>query len=535
MKGDFTRDTFSIENHFTRVLMQQGRVTLDADHNEQTSILLHYLTTLARDLIGPYAAPVVDGGFELSADQDGLWISAGRYYVDGLLVENEERCLYTKQPDFPLPADDSFAKALSQKKEDPYWLYLDVWEQHVTSLEVDRIRETALGGPDTCTRAKLVWQVRALPVDLKKAAKDAPVKKAELQKRIAELQAKKATLSTAEQALIQERIDALKLELAALEGKNGRPSCEDPLDQLVSFSEAWMGARVDPGPRIDDACVQSPASKYRGAQNQLYRVEIHQGGDAATATFKWSRDNGSVATPWLGSTGYDLKVANARGFSAGNWVELVDDVSELHGKPGVLVRLAKVEGGTLSVDPDKVKGAEVLKWSNQFVNPRVRRWDHFQTEDIVLAEDGAIAIKETPVGTPDDAATVAWFDLEDGIQVQFAAAGNYRSGDYWLIPARVPTGNVEWPAAEIKSGKTLTTLILPHGIVHHYAPLGFAGWKSDEFVFESCRCVFEPLSSCFVSHKRRDVAELCGWAQSSVQNGRKTEVALPRPGSGDPG
>ncbi|MFX8500613.1 DUF6519 domain-containing protein, partial [Acinetobacter baumannii] len=52
MKGDFTRITFDPANHFSRVLLQQGRVTLDADANEQASILLHYLQTLARDLIG---------------------------------------------------------------------------------------------------------------------------------------------------------------------------------------------------------------------------------------------------------------------------------------------------------------------------------------------------------------------------------------------------------------------------------------------------------------------------------------------------
>ncbi len=55
MKGDFSRDTFDKAKHFSRVLMQQGRVQLDADFNEQTAILLHYLRTLAADLIGPFA------------------------------------------------------------------------------------------------------------------------------------------------------------------------------------------------------------------------------------------------------------------------------------------------------------------------------------------------------------------------------------------------------------------------------------------------------------------------------------------------
>ena len=39
MRGDFTRDSFNPAKAYTRVLMQQGRVQLDADWNEQNSIL----------------------------------------------------------------------------------------------------------------------------------------------------------------------------------------------------------------------------------------------------------------------------------------------------------------------------------------------------------------------------------------------------------------------------------------------------------------------------------------------------------------
>ena len=38
MKGDYSRDTFDPAKHFTRVLMQQGRVQLDADWNEQAAL-----------------------------------------------------------------------------------------------------------------------------------------------------------------------------------------------------------------------------------------------------------------------------------------------------------------------------------------------------------------------------------------------------------------------------------------------------------------------------------------------------------------
>ncbi len=52
MKGDFTRDLFDPTKHYSGVLMQQGRVQLDADWNEQDSIQRYRTEVEARDLIG---------------------------------------------------------------------------------------------------------------------------------------------------------------------------------------------------------------------------------------------------------------------------------------------------------------------------------------------------------------------------------------------------------------------------------------------------------------------------------------------------
>src|SRR5947199_309285 len=86
MKADFTRDTFNPLKHFSRVLMQQGRVQLDADWNEQTAILLYYLRNLGADLIGRHGGPAdvedptdpnapllqVNCGFEIIAEQNQI-------------------------------------------------------------------------------------------------------------------------------------------------------------------------------------------------------------------------------------------------------------------------------------------------------------------------------------------------------------------------------------------------------------------------------------------------------------------------------
>lgn len=447
MKGDFSRVTFDAANHFSRVLMQQGRVTIDADPNEQAAILLHYVRTLARDLIGPCGGPTDALGFQLSFDPPlpgkptTLKISAGRYYVDGILCENDNPdCAYDTQPDYPVAKDDDalLVALRNQDRSKSFWLYLDVWERHLTSVEDDRIREVALGGPDTCTRTRVVWQVKALDV-------------------------------------------------SAIQGlpANSDP-CTGPLTVLQTVGAASLAAELDPGQAVKDPCVVAPDARYRGPENQLYRVEIHDvTSDGKTATFKWSRDNGSVATAWLSTQGNDLVVANARGFSAGAWVELLDDRNELLGQPGVLVKLASVDGNRLSVAPT----AAPIPLPSMLHHPKVRRWNQTESEDITL-QDGAIPVVEFTDGDP------SWIDLEDGLRVRFSPGPadkiQYRTGDYWLIPARVASGDIEWPRTDAGA-----EFLPPRGIDHHFAPLGRLQWNNDNNLdLSSCLCRLQELTPC---------------------------------------
>jgi hypothetical protein len=97
-----------------------------------------------------------------------------------------------------------------------------------------------------------------------------------------------------------------------------------------------------------------------------------------------------------------------------------------------------------------------------------------------LADDNALPIQEAPA---------VWINLEDGVQIQFSAGGEHRTGDYWLIPARVATGTIEWPQANDLNPQPLP----PHGIEHHYALLGFASWANRKLNIENARFEFWPL------------------------------------------
>jgi hypothetical protein len=490
MKADLTRDTFDASHHFRRVLHQQGRVTLDADPNEQAAILLHYLQALARDLIGPYGAPAIGGGFQLTVAEKELMIGAGNFYVDGILVENDAPCSYNTQPDYRAADDDALVKELRQSSGTTFWAYLDVWERHVSWVEQPHLLEPALNGVDTCTRSKVVWQVKAVALDRVATDNGTRDKRAALEKQLQSLkQEREKTTAPAKIATLDTKIAAISAQLDELAAADGGAApamgCAAPLVQLVGLCDARLAARVDPGQVIEDACTIAPDALYRGAENQLYRVEIHRGGQAGTATFKWSRDNGSVAAAWLGTEGNDLLVSHTHGFEAGNWVELAHDALALNGLPGALVKLAKVDHGVLTIDPDSVPTTSVQAWTSAMHNPSVRRWDQVQIGDTTL-DQGAVPIVESTATAP------YWLDLEDGVQVSFAAGGTYRAGDYWLIPARVATGQVEWPLDDLG----VPAMRAPAGVQHHYAPLGFIAWNDGQVMVNPCRCEFARLAIC---------------------------------------
>jgi len=322
MKADVSRLTFGREKHYHGVIKQQGRVDLDADWNEQNEIAAFRVEAEAVDVIGASGAPIGDAGFTLTATSGGanINISKGRAYVNGLLCENEQDVLINAQPDLPgftLPTAAGV-----------YIAYLEVWLRHLTALDDADIREVALGGPDTCSRVKTVWQVNLLNV--------------------------------------------------AATGTNVTCATPEPnWDALIAPSSGTLAAQVVPTPP-SSPCGIAAAGGYSSLQNQLYRVEIHDP-SSANPSFKWSRDNGSVVASWTaqaGASNEQLTISNngpddAQGFAPGQWIELVSDANELSFKPGVLAPLTGVSGTMLTIDPSQATGAVT-----GFKFPaKIRRWD----------------------------------------------------------------------------------------------------------------------------------------------------------------
>ncbi|WIM04785.1 MAG: right-handed parallel beta-helix repeat-containing protein [Candidatus Nitricoxidivorans perseverans] len=466
MSGDYSRVRFDPRDDRSGVLMQQGRVQLDSDWNEWVAVLDRRLRAESVDTFGVHPTPGIAGvavvspqtpdAFKIEASGGAIAIGRGRMYVDGLLAENhgggatefdpvlaESRGKtaldYSQQPYFPTPP------ALPSGGQ--HLAYLEVWQRELTHLQQPGLVEQAVG-VDTTTRMQTVWQVRLLTNvgDADCATPDAEV----------------AGWQT-----------------------------------LVAPSAGRMSIKAEGVPPDLDPCELPPGGGYRGLENQLYRIEIHDGGAAGAATFKWSRDNASVAsnvTEIISAT--ELRLASlgrdaVLRFNTGDWVEILDDRRELGGENG---DPAKRRGVMRKITVDDAK--QTIKFSPglpadlipgggldtlEARHTRVTRWD--QKGTVRDADDNVVANLDAAGSTgliPVPAANV-WVVLENGIRIQFGldpSGGQFRCGDYWVSAARTANASVE-----------TFTQAPPRGIHRHYARLAIVGLPDGE---TDCRQKWPP-------------------------------------------
>lgn len=484
MKGDFARVTFDSTLHYSQVFQQQGRVALEADWNEQASIQLNLLRTLAMDLVGPCWAAGSGFGFTVAPKLPDWSLTPGHFYVDGILCINEGACTFGTQPNMPTP-DTITGNDGSSGQPASFALWLDVWERHLCAMEAPGIADVALNGIDTASRAQVIWQMRMLDLDPELSTASLADVRTALGLR------KDLDAATLKQDLAD--IDALANALNG-QGAANTTRC-DALRQLVGVraTYAWPRMRAQLGP-IDtdsDPCVIAADARYRGCENQLYRVEIHRGGLASTdaaptsTSFKWSRENGSVVFPAmsnligraddgsasmtvaLGTLGHDQRL----GLATGDWVELVDDDYTLAQLAYPLLQVKAVDVMRRTVQLALVAGETPYQLSNDArKHPLLRRWD--QRDGVAAGGDLVLVEGES-------------FTLENGIQIRFEPGGLYATGDYWLVPARVSgQGMIEWPQL---AG---TPAPLPSRGMHHAAVLGTYTAAAG---YVECCCRFDSL------------------------------------------
>jgi hypothetical protein len=459
---DNSRFTFNPRNDYTGVVMQQGRVQLDSDWNEWLAELTRRIQAGTLDILGRAVYPATTPhAFEITASSSGgkntLLIGPGRMYVDGLLAENHgdpaaaqwDPALgemsdapqpslasstigaidYTQQPYMPpntaLPSGNG-----------PFLAYLDVWIRPVDYINDSDLIDPAVG-VDSTGRLQTVWQVR----------------------------------------------------LKDLSNSPGA-TCDSPIEGWPPAPSAGLLSTGTTPTAPSGPCCLTSGAAYTGLENQFYRVEIHLAGipeatalppenlGGGGATFKWSRDNGSVITgvtnianvtnsagnPASQLTVQSLGRDQVLGFAPGNWIEILDDSTEFSQTSGELHQIDTVDFSARTITLGTTLGAGFPTGdTNPNVHTRIRRWDQsgkvYEQDGTTVWWDidaqGRADIPVPPTGTS--------LILENGITVRFdlsSSTGVFNTGDFWTFAARTATGQVQ------KRDKAA-----PCGLHHHYAHL----------------------------------------------------------------
>ena len=480
MSFDNSRYTFNPRNDYSGVVMQQGRVQLDSDWNEWLAELVRRIQAGTLDILGRAVYPATTPhAFEITASAPGgkntLLIGPGRMYVDGLLAENHgdpaaaqwDPALaemsdatqpplasaatgaidYTHQPYMPpntvLPAGNG-----------PFLAYLDVWVRPIDYINDPNLIDAAVG-IDSTGRLQTVWQVRLM-------------------------------------------------DLANSPGA----TCDSPINNWPPAPSAGLLTTGTTPTAPSGPCCLTSGAGYTGLENQFYRVEIHQAGTpegsavpptklaGGVATFKWSRDNGSVITGVTGIANVTNSAGNPAsqlavqslgrdqvlGFGPGNWIEILDDGAEFGQSHGELHQIDTIDVAAKTITLATTLGAGFPAGNpDARLHTRIRRWDqsgkvYEQDGSTVWWDMDAQGSADIPVPPPG-----TWLILENGITVSFdlsVAAGGFQTGDFWTFAARTSTGNVE------KLDKAA-----PRGIHHHYARLSVVSFPNSA---TDCRTQWPP-------------------------------------------
>ncbi len=159
MGSDRARISFDRTREYRSLVAQQGRVTLEADVNEQAVIASEALRLETIDIIGPAGTP--DDGYLISIDASGqITVGPGIMYVGGWRMRFTQAVPIANQPEW---IDQPNWSLTTKQTQGDSVIALLVTEQEVQAVEDQALLEVALGGPDTAARTRLMQHIVAVP------------------------------------------------------------------------------------------------------------------------------------------------------------------------------------------------------------------------------------------------------------------------------------------------------------------------------------------------------------------------------------
>ena len=447
MATDIARLSFDPARHYTGVAAQQGRVTLEAEQNEQRIIDAEERRLELIDIIGPAGTP--DNGYAISpASGSDFTIRPGTMYAGGLRVTLDDHIPYSNQPDWLDHTDDPDWIAPSGKLGPYEHVVLVIQERDVTAVEDPALREVALGGPDGNARTILLQHVERKPTKAKDCFK---------------------ALADDEHAWASQGLifDPATMQLRS----------ESRL--LVT----WQGSPDPPDP-----CEPASTGGYLGAENQLIRVQITAVDPVKGAVdLVWGWDNASFLYRVTadGSTNPVLTldrspVDDYHRPRAGQAVQVLRAAAELRSTDAVVEGYVAALHGQVAVltapyDPDTKTVQFPAALPASYTDPKqtsqlyLRVWEEHLTGNTI--------------GTP---ITLAGTGVQ--VTISLDGSGPVHVDDYWCIGVRPSTSTQVYPERYLRTPQP------PDGPRLWACPLAVISSGGKKLtVVADCRRHFRPL------------------------------------------
>jgi hypothetical protein len=443
MGSDRARISYDQKQHYRSVVMQQGRVTLEADWNEAQLIASEETRKEALDFVGPAGTP--DNGYAITLPASGFdfQIGAGTMYVGGVRVHLSQAESYSQQKqnewlDFAIDGD--WVAVPTDKPGSNEYVYLFLREQEVSAVEDSDLKDVALGGPDTAQRTRLIQHVERLST----SGTDCP-----------------SALTDAETKWAAKGFEF------------------DTNDMRVqSFARLQVGfVSTD----TSTVCDPTPLGGYLGADNQLIRVQISDLGSGPRLL--WGYDDASFL--------YRVTVADAQTVTLQTAPIDTEHIPQGGQAVEVLMDAALLDNGQYVAAPV----GQVFTLASSSYDSDSRRLSLPSALPSVYGDGTStnpgppqvflrVWEQELPF-TPGTPVTLG----DTGVQVTLTSKNNepFRTGDYWVFAVRPGTPQQVYPERYLASAQR------PEGPREWICPLAVLLWTASTPTAGSCRNLFDNL------------------------------------------
>jgi hypothetical protein len=447
MGSDRARISYNPRQQYRSVVMQQGRVTLEADWNEAQSIASEALRRETLDIVGPTGTP--DNGYAVSvpASSFDLQIGMGSMYVGGMRAYLYESELYSQQSDWlDSGIDPAWVPVPTATPTTNEYIYLFLREQEVSAVEDSDLKDVALGGPDTAQRTRLVQHVERLAT----TGTDCP--------------------SALAAAQISWAASGFTLDTTNMQVQSFARLLVSPLNTVTTTP-----------------CDPVAQGGYLGADNQLIRVQIANAPGGGLCLV-WGYDDASFLylVTVVDPTHIQLQTApvDAEHYpQSGQTVEVLMAAAQLSNGQYVAAPSGQIFTLGAPYDPGSMQVTLPPGLSSVY-------GDGTSTTPAPAQVYMRVWEQQLPL-TPGTSQTLgnALTMVQTGYQVTLTSVNGqpFRVGDYWMFAVRPSTPQLVYPERYLASAQP------PDGPREWICPLGVVLWSTTPPTVSNCRNPFDNL------------------------------------------